>query len=471
MEFRVVIVGAGVSGLATAVNLLNIARRTAVGLRLTVLEAEPRAGGRMWSDREDGYVVEHGPNGFLDSKPDALELAASVDLQDRLLRASAFAKKRFICRRGRLRRLPESPWAFLASRLLTFRGKARVLWEPFVRAAPNEDETLQEFATRRLGREALEYLIDPMVSGVFAGDPARLSLRASFPRIYELERDYGGLFRAMFRLMREKKRSGPAGPGGTLTSFVGGVRTLVETLQALLADRIVLSAPVTRLRRTASGFEVESPGLPGPISTDAVVLACPAFEAARLCEPDAPALARELAGIEYAPVTVVATAFRRDDVPHPLDGFGFLVPRSEARPILGTLWDSSVFSDRAPPGRVLLRTMVGGARAPELAALPDRDLIGAVRTQLADYLGIRSDPERVWVYRHPRGIPQYVTGHLERLARMDAEVARTPGLFLCHNAYRGIALNDCAREARVTASRVLEYLGFPSAPSIPESRR
>lgn len=458
---RLVVVGGGISGLATAFHALNAARRLGSDLAVTVLEAAARPGGRMWSDREDGFVVEHGPNGFLDSKQDALELAACLNASGLLLRASPLAAKRFICRRGRLRRLPESPPAFLASRLLSFRGKVRVLREPFAPPPPEGDETLAAFARRRLGPEALDYLIDPMVSGVFAGDPERLSLRAAFPRIAELEREYGGLFKALWRLGRERRRArgaGPAGPGGTLTSFRGGVRTLIETLTAALADAVVLGTPVRRLERTASGYRVLAGTPEQGIPASAVVFACPAYEAARICGDLAPTLAAELDAIPYAPVTVVATAYAREDVPHPLDGFGFLVPGREGRPILGTLWDSSVFGDRAPGGQVLLRTMVGGARHPDLAGSPDRDLLDAVRAQLRDFLGVRADPTRVWIYRHERGIPQYEVGHGDRLARMDAALRDHPGLFLCHNAYRGIALNDCARQARVTAEAAVRFL-------------
>lgn len=458
---RLVVVGGGISGLAAALHARDAARRLGLDLAVTVLEAAGRPGGRMWSDREEGFVVEHGPNGFLDSKPDALELADRLNASDLLLRASPLASKRFICRRGRLRRLPESPPAFLASRLLSFRGKVRVLREPFAPPPPDGDETLAAFARRRLGSEALDFLIDPMVSGVFAGDPERLSLRAAFPRIAELERDYGGLFKALWRLGRERRRargSGPAGPGGTLTSFRGGVRTLVETLAAALGDAMVLGAPVRRVERTASGYRVLAGTPERDIPASAVVLACPAYEAARMCGDLAPSLAGELDAIPYAPVTVVATAYARADVPHPLDGFGFLVPGREGRPILGTLWDSSVFGDRAPEGHVLLRTMVGGARRPDLAGMPDRDLLDAVRMQLRDFLGVRAEPTRVWIHRHDRGIPQYEVGHGDRLARMDAALRGLPGLFLCHNAYRGIALNDCAREARATAGAVVRFL-------------
>lgn len=461
---HLVVVGGGISGLATAVYALDEAVRRGINMEVTVLEASERPGGKMWSDRDEGYVVEHGPNGFLDGKPDALDLSHHVGASDLLMRASRFARKRFIVRRGRLCRLPESPPAFLGSRLLTLRGKLRVLCEPWAPPPPGGDESLADFARRRLGPQALDYLIDPMVSGVFAGDPERLSLNAAFPRISQLEREYGGLFKAMWRL-RKKKGGGPAGPAGTLTSFRGGVRTLIEVLAASLGQRLICQSPVHRIEQVASGYRVLAGHPERAYPASAVVLACPAYEAARICADLAPSLAEELEGIWYAPIVVVATAYAREDIPHPLDGFGFLIPGREERPVLGTLWDSSVFEDRAPAGRVLLRTMLGGARRPDIAAWPDREVVDAVRTQLRDFLGVRAEPVRVWIYRHERGIPQYHVGHLDRLSRIDAALQSHPGLFLCHNAYRGIALNDCAREARRTAEGICDFLLAPPTPN------
>lgn len=464
---RLVVVGGGISGLATAWLAREKAARSGRPLTVTVVESEPRPGGKMWSERSDGFVIEHGPNGFLDNKPDALDLIDDLGGGSQLLPASALAKKRFVCRRGRLERLPESPPAFIKSRLLSWRGKFRVMGEPFARHAPvGEDESVAAFTTRRLGREAREYLIDPMVSGVYAGDPDNLSLKAAFPRIHELEQQYGGLFKAMRELQRERKRQGGkvptgAGPGGTLTSFRGGVQSLVELLQGGLGSNLLLDAEVTGLHRNSSGYEVVATLPDGEESrhpADAVVLSCPAQVAGGLMEAQAPTLAGLLDGIETASVTIVATAFNQDDLEGPPDGFGFLVPRVEDRPILGTLWDSSVFTDRAPAGQVLLRTMVGGARAPDLAGLDNETLTGTVLEQLSELMGIKARPTRVQVIRHDQGIPQYTLGHPRRMEAIEEALDALPGLFLCHNSYRGIALNDCAREARKTAGQVLDYL-------------
>ena len=464
---RLVVVGGGISGLATAFRAREAAARAGRALHVTVLEAGARPGGKMWTDRTEGYAIEWGPNGFLDSKPESLELTDAIGAHDLLLPASANAKKRFVCRGGELVRLPETPGAFLSSKLLSWGGKLGVATEPWARPAPEgEDETLADFAARRLGPEARDYLIDPMVSGIFAGDPWRLSLAAAFPRIHELELLYGGLFKGMFAVMRERAKerkktaSGPAGPGGTLTSFRGGVLTLIDAMAERLGDSLVVGARVTGLRRSAAGYAVTAQvgDATRVFPADSVVLSCPAYEAAQMVQAEVPSLAAPLAQIPYAPVAVVATAFAIADVPTPLDGFGFLVPKCEGRTILGTLWDSSVFGDRAPAGHVLLRSMVGGARAPDRVGRPDAEILQDVRGELHDLMGITADPALVRLYRHDRGIPQYDVGHRGRLQRIEEGLARLPGVFVCHNAYRGIALNDCARDAVATAGKVAAYL-------------
>ncbi len=471
---RIVIVGGGISGLATAFRLRLAAEATGREIGVTILEAEDLPGGKMRTTREDGFVVEWGPNGFLDSRPNAVALVQDLGLQPRLMRADETAKKRFVCRDGRLQRLPETPPAFLKSTLLSGAAKRRLMREPWVPAGTAPDEAVGDLAARRLGPEARDYLVDPMISGVYAGDPARLSAAAAMPRLIKMERAYGSFIRGAIamqggpwglfsKMVGKAFGRGPgggisAGPSGMLTSFRGGVATLVEELAGRMGDALRLSHAVAEIRPSATGWVVRADTPEGPrhFPADALVLACPADAAARLLQDVAPSMAAEVGGIRCASITVVATAFARDQLPGgAVDGFGFLVPEVERRPILGTLWDSTVFPDRAPDGQVLLRTMVGGARHPDLAMADDAWLVSTVRAQLADLMGIRAEPTRVQVIRWQRGIPQYDVGHLDRMARIDAARTRLPGLFLCHNAYRGISLDDCCREAAATAASVL----------------
>lgn len=478
---RIVIVGGGISGLATAFRLRQAAEAEGRPLSVRILEALDVAGGKMRSDREDGFVIEWGPNGYLDSKPWAVKLVEDLGVGNRILPASDAARLRFITRAGRLCRLPESPLAFLGSPLLSARGKVRLFQEPSAPPRPPlVDETLADFARRRIGPEALDYLIDPMVSGIFAGNPEQLSLRSVFPRMRELEDTYGTLIGAFLHLGIDKARQrrreraagargdegkasgSPAGPGGTLTSFRGGVQTLVEILAERLGPSVLVTgARVHSVRRSGACSLVEyrrNGGALESLAADAVVLACPAYDAADLVAADAQGLAGLLREIPYAPISVVATAFREEDVAGAVRGFGFLHPRVEARPTLGTLWDSVVFSDRAPSGFALLRTMVGGARTPAQAHLSDGDLVKASLADLRDLAGIRANPMKVVIHRHERGIPQYVVGHGDRLAAIERSLARWPGLYLCSNAYRGVALGDCCREAERTASAILAAL-------------
>jgi oxygen-dependent protoporphyrinogen oxidase len=343
----------------------------------------------------------------------------------------------------------------------------RVLAEPFI--APHllgEDESVAEFARRRLGGQALETLIEPMAAGVFAGDPDKLSLESCFPRIHELETRYGGLVKAMLRLRWERFRNGnqaamSAGPGGILTSFDTGVQALVEVLAERSSEELHLSAEVESLAYRHWKFElaVKAGGTRSQYEADAVVVAAPAYAAGAMLRGLDGALAAELGAIPYAPVAVAALGYEADAMDQPLEGFGFLVPRLEGRRILGALWDSSVFPGRAPSGKSLIRVMVGGARQPELARLPEDELLALVRGELNELMGVSAQPFLARVFSHERGIPQYLKGHGQLLERLSRRLANLPGLHLNSNAYRGVSLNDCVLQSRLASERVLKSLG------------
>ncbi len=456
----ITIVGGGISGLSLAFFLLE----RDPGLEVRVLEAEGRAGGKILSDHIDGFLCEGGVNGFLDNKPLTLELAGKLSLSP--LRSSDAARKRFVFSGGRLHPVPETPLAFLLSGLLSPCGKGRIFFEIMAPKGKEDDETLASFARRRLGSEAYEKLIDPMASGVYAGDPESLSLKSCFPRIHGLEKEYGSLIRALVRLQGEAKKKGgsvSAGPGGTLTSFHQGMEALVASLREFLGPRLMTSKGVKGIDRKGDYYvlSLEDGGL---IESDMVVFACPAHAASEVLRELAPALSGHLSDIPYPPVAVVCLGFRREDVCRSLDGFGFLVPGSEGRRILGTLWDSSIFPNRAPEGHLLLRTMVGGARAPELAMEDEDRLAGIVLEELDDIMGIDVDPVLVRVYRHEKAIPQYNTGHAARLQLIDDAVARLEGLYLTGNAYRGIGVNDCVENSHGLAERLFSEITDSSAP-------
>jgi oxygen-dependent protoporphyrinogen oxidase len=466
---RVIIVGGGISGLATAWLLREKAQLAGSELELMLLEKEERPGGKIRSIRADGYLCEWGPNGFLDSKPQTLELCDAVGVRGELLRSNDNARKRFIFSGGELHRLPENPASFLRSRLISWPGKLRLALEPtpFIRRAPaGVDESLADFARRRLGREALDKLIAPMVSGIFAGDPENMSLVSCFPRIAQLEREYGGLIRAMVRLAKQKKQeraegkavSSAAGPGGVLTSFRSGIQYLTDTLATSLGEIVRPGNGVTRIKRGESAAWRVCCADGSEHDTDLVIVASPAYAASEMLRDCDGRIAAILGTIPYASMTVVCLGYERQRLGHPLDGFGCLIPRKEGRSILGTLWDSSMFENRAPAGKVLLRSMVGGACFPEYIRLSDDGVVARVRCDLRDVMGIVNEPSLIRVFRHPRAIPQYTVGHGERLKSLGERLIHHPGLILTGNSYRGIGLNDCVADAQRASDQALELL-------------
>jgi oxygen-dependent protoporphyrinogen oxidase len=342
--------------------------------------------------------------------------------------------------------------------LLSSRGKLRIAFEPLARRRPDVDETIHAFAARRIGREAADILIDAMVSGVFAGDARALSLRACFPKMWQMETDHGGLFRALLAKRKERRRGDAIGsPLGTLTSFRDGLEELIHALAASLGPALRTGRPVSGLRPHRGRYVVEcSPG--EAIEADAVVLAAGPASTARVVAPFDGALAAVLDEIPSAPLAVVCLGYDESKLPRPLDGFGFLVPHGEGPRILGVLWDSSIYPGRAPHGRVLLRAMIGGAHDPGAIGLSDDALLDAVLRDLGATLGLRIPPDFVRIFRHPLGIPQYTVGHVDRLSRIDIILARHPGLHVAGNGYRGVAINSCVAEADVLAGRVLASL-------------
>jgi oxygen-dependent protoporphyrinogen oxidase len=463
----VVVVGGGLSGLAAARALLDEAEACGLGLELTLLERDACLGGKIRTTREEGYLCEGGPPGFLDNKPSTLALARRLGIQERLLKSNDAARKRFVFSGGRVQQLPEDPLNFLLSDLLSIRGRLRIAAEFFLpQGDATEDESVASFVRRRLGQEALEKLIDPMSAGIYAGDPNVMSLRSCFPKVWQIEQQFGGLIRGMLgmqRMARARGQQGPqgAGPGGALWSFEEGAMELPRRLaDSMDGARIVGGAAAAGLEKTALGWRVRTED-GGCLEADAVVVATPAYDAAALLGPLDAGLGDLLHAIPYVPAAVVCLGYRAADVPHPLDGFGFLIPRAEGRRILGSRWDSSTFARRAPEGSVLLSQIVGGARNPELVGLADDDLLGLVQEEMGVTLGIRAAPAYAKIVRWKRAIPQYLVGHGERVRTIESRVGALTGLFLAGNAYYGIGINDCTAHAAVVGPRVAKALEVP----------
>jgi oxygen-dependent protoporphyrinogen oxidase len=466
---KVIIIGGGISGLSTAWLLRDKARKAGIELDLTLLEKEKRLGGKIWSIREGGYTCEWGPNGFLDSKPQTLDLCRSIGVEKELHRSNDNARKRFIFSGGELHRLPEGAPSFLKSRLISWPGKLRLALEPtpFIASAPaGVDETLADFGRRRLGGEALDKLIAPMVSGIFAGDPETMSLISCFPRIAELEREYGGLVRAMIMLAKKKKKdiaagkvvSSAAGPGGVLTSFRDGIQHLSDVLQGSLDGIVKPGSAVTRIDKGQSMPYRVTCTDGSQHEADLVIAASPAFAVADMLDGIDADIAKVLRQIPYSSMTVVCFGYERERISHPLDGFGYLIPKKEGCSTLGTLWDSSMFENRAPEGKVLLRSMMGGACFPEYVKLGDDEVVARVRKDLKATMGIDAAPSFVRVFRHEQAIPQYTVGHGQRLDALDGLLKKHSGLILTGNSYRGIGLNDCVAAAQRASDEALTQL-------------
>ncbi|MCC7176930.1 MAG: protoporphyrinogen oxidase [Acidobacteria bacterium] len=449
---RIVVVGAGVTGLSLAYTLQEDARRAGAPLSLTVLEAAPRIGGHAHSTRVDGFLVEAGPNGFLNREPQVMALIESLGLGPRLVEARPEAKRRFILRGGKLCQVPDGPATLITTPALSWRAKLRLMYEPFAPGPPaGVEETIHEFATRRIGAEAAEMLVDAAVSGISAGDSRRLSVSAQFPMMTEMERDHGSLVKAMFA--RRSKGQGPS----KLLSFDEGMGTLTGELAARLGEAVRVTAPVRSIERAGSGWRLIVNG-GDTVEADHVVLTVAARGAAPMLRDLDPVLASSLEGVGYAGIAVVALGYDVSDVPRALDGYGYLVTRPEEMATLGVVWESSLFPGRAPEGKALLRVMLGGSRRPDIVGTSDAGKVDAARQELSRVMGVTAVPRHVSVFTWPGAIAQYTVGHQERRASIMDRLRLHPGLAVCGTSYDGVSFNHAVKSGRLMARQLAQQL-------------
>ena len=508
--FRIVVVGGGMAGLGAA-RVLESARAQDASVDWHLYEQDPRFGGKVQTVRRDGFVVEGGPDSAIIEKPWPITTAREVGIGDRFLDCNEDIRKSFVFTRGSLHELPEGiilmvptrMVPFAMSRLMTWPGKMRMgldLILPRGGAATAGaggasgqalDESLGDFVRRRLGKEALQRIAEPIVAGIHAGDPEQMSVRATFPMFLDMELEYRSLILAMLKRRKARQQaaaaraagpagsapgtpgsgSRPPGPKSYFYSFKTGLQDLSDAIVASLpADRLHAGNGVTTMTecgagcgaRAGSGAYALQLSDGTRVVADAVVLATPAWASGDLLRGVAPLAAADLSSIDYVSTATASIAFRADQVGHDLKGFGFVVPRAEDRPVMATTWSSSKFDGRAPEGRVLLRSFLGRAGREAAAQLDDDEMAAVVRSELREIMGISAEPEFVEIFRWPRGMPQYRVGHVELVAHIEAAVARVPGIELAGGAYHGIGIGDCLREGSAAAERALEHVrGLP----------
>ena len=469
---RVVIVGGGIAGLAAAYRLKKLLDAAPQPVPLILLESDDRLGGKILTERVDGFVIEGGPDTFLAYKPRGVGLCRELGLGDRLHGTNEKIRRTYVMRAGRLHTLPEGLTGLIPSRfgpmaltdLISPWGKLRMGWEYFVPPRRDEaDESLAEFVERRLGREVYDRLIEPLLSGIYAGDGAQLSLGATFPQLRQAEQQNGSLVKSMLAARRSAAAAsnGAPRPSGARSAFLtprAGLAEIVEALEAQLAPVEV------RRRATVAGLRPEPGGYRLRLASgetlwaEAVILATPGFVTAELVAGFEPEMAQALRGIPYTSTATVSLAYPLSAIPRPLDGYGYVIPRREGRRALACTWTSTKFPHRAPPGYALLRVFVGRAGQEQDIPWDDAGLLTLAQEELRMTLGIAAQPTLWRVFRWERAMPQYNLGHLERLARIEAMLQRWPSLALAGNGYRGIGIPDCIRSGELAVQRILETI-------------
>ena len=450
----VAVIGAGLTGLTAAYRLKQR------GNRVVVYESSDRIGGSIKTVSREGYLAEMGPGSLAAPSDVTATLITDLGLDPSRLTAAPDARQRYIVRRGRLLRLPMSPAELLTSRLLSNGAKLAVFGEPLVDVGDSPlEESVAAFVRRRFNQEVLDYIVNPFVAGVYAGDPEQLSVRHAMPKLHGLERTYGSVMKALVQMMKAQREGAPAFRGpDNVVSFRNGLQEIPDALGQALSSELRLRAPVTQLRRGSRGWTVGA-AFQTPELFDAVVYAGPAH---CLDEIDLDLTGAErlstLSSIFHPPVAVVALGFRRDQVSHPLDGFGFLTPEVERKRILGALFSSSLFPERAPEGHVLVTAFVGGTRDPDLVQADSQTLTARVLDDLRTLLGTKGEPTFRCVQVWPKAIPQYVLGYGRFKEIADEVERRNAGLVLAGTYRDGVALGDAIASAERAVGRVAEFL-------------
>jgi oxygen-dependent protoporphyrinogen oxidase len=450
---KVAILGGGLSGLATAWRLGD------AGAAVTVIEKSARTGGVIRTERKDGFLCEAGPNSMLIKSQQAEDFLGDLGLGGEIVDANPAANKRFLVKNGRVLALPMSMGGGITTPLYTLGGKFRLLAEPFIKPAPaDQDQSVAGFVTRRMGRQFLDYGIAALVSGIFAGDPEKLSIRYAFPKVWNLEARYGSLIGGAIKLRRERKRRGEVAYKPRMMSFPDGTETLTRRLAETARADIRTRAEPVSITHTGAGWQVRwrEPGGEQTADFDELVVSVPAHVNPELpWQEDIAAGMAQVPVPYYPPVTTLVLGYRREQVEHKLDGFGVLIPLVEKRRVLGAIFSSTIFPGRAPEGHVALMIFMGGATMPDCARASESESVALATGQLADLLGLRGEPVFTSATHWPRAIPQYDVGHGDFIGALERMEQRWQGLHFCANYRGGPGLSDCLDSARATAGRII----------------
>jgi oxygen-dependent protoporphyrinogen oxidase len=465
---RIAIIGGGISGLATAYSLEEIARKKGESVSIILFEKNNRIGGNILTERTEGFLVEGGPDCFLSEKPWAIQLCEKLGMADKLLCTNDEFRKTYIYWKGRLRELPEGimlmiPTRFLPllkSDLFSLSGKLRMGMELFIpKRKSGGDESLSEFVRRRLGQEIVERVAEPLVAGVHAENPDTMSIKSRFPRFVQMEDEYGSLIKGMIAKRRMSINSERNKSKWTMfMTLKNGLDELPLTIvKALKITEIRTNKEASGISKSGDTYKILFKN-GDIIDADAIVFATPSYEAGRLLKGLNSSLSEQLDTIPYVSTATISLAYKKDMISHPMNGFGFLVPRVENRRIMGASWVSRKFSYRAPDDSVLIRCFIGGSRNEGLVSLSDKDMLKMVREELGDIMGISAEPILTRVYRWEKAMPQYTIGHDERVSKIEDGISKYPDIFVTGSAYRGGGISECIKNAQLTAESVLNHL-------------